>query len=300
MKSRKRGLGRGLSALLGDAASGQNNDENISESAKKPENAATSSQLQEIGIDQLRAGAFQPRQVFDKAELQNLADSLLRAGMVQPIVARPLRDGKYEIIAGERRWRAAQLAKLHNVPVLVQNFTDGRALEVAIIENVQRSDLNPVEESEGYQRLMDEFDYTQADLAATIGKSRSHIGNMLRLARASADIKAHLVAGRLSMGHARAVLGHPQADQLAMKIIAENLSVRDAEALAADKKTNHAANPQKTGKNKDADTQAVEKTLANHLGLQVDINDRGGKGEMRIGYRTLEQLDALISRLMRR
>ena len=305
MTARKRGLGRGLSALLGESANLENADAPQTrakakpKTAPKPKNAGGSDGLQMLDIAQLVPSALQPRQSFDKAELQNLADSLARAGMVQPILARVLGDGKtaqYEIIAGERRWRAAQLAQLHRVPVLVRQLNDARALEVAIVENVQRSDLNPVEESAGYQKLMDEFGYTQADLARTIGKSRSHIGNMLRLIRASATLKAHLMAGRLSMGHARAVLGHPKADQLAAKIIADNLSVRAAEQLAANKKPRRAS---KSTKRKDANTRALEKTLAAHLGLRVAISDKNGKGDMRISYKNLQQLDALTKCLLK-
>ncbi len=295
MTERKRGLGRGLSALIGDTQA-------VSVVTPLKTDAPTADGLHHLDIDRLQPGQYQPRKHFNAEELQALAASLMRTGMVQPIVARPLAgdDGKYEIIAGERRWRAAQIAKLHRVPVLVQALDDAAALELAIIENVQRTDLNPVEESGGYRRLMDEFAYTQADLAQTIGKSRPHIANMLRLAQAGDKIKAHLIAGRLSAGHARALLGHPKADALADKIIAEGLNVRAAEKLAADKNTHNKSKAKQATKSKDVNTQALEKTLADNLGLSVAIADRGDRGDVRIAYRSLEQFDMLVNRLMGR
>ena len=178
-----------------------------------------------LGTDQLQAGAFQPRRNFDADDLKALAQSFGKSGILQPLLVRPLKGAtdQFEIIAGERRWRAAQIAKLHAVPAVVQELSDSEALEIGIIENVQRADLNPIEESEAYQRLIDEFGYTQAELAEVVGKSRSHIANLLRLAQATSGMRDMLVKGTLSMGHARALLGHPDADALARRIVAEGL-----------------------------------------------------------------------------
>jgi len=269
--------------------------------------------FQLLGIDQLVPGKFQPRRYFDEDELRALATSLEKSGVLQPLLVRPLSatDGakgaaQFEIIAGERRWRAAQLAKLHTVPVIVQALSDSVALEVGIIENVQRADLNPIEEAEGYQRLIEEFSYTQAELAETIGKSRSHIANILRLTSATPKVRDGLIMGTLSMGHARALLGHPQADQLVKKIIADGLSVRAVEALVAQTKSDHGKTDKVTRSSrtatKTADTRALEKTLADRLGLNVSLDDKGdgSGGQLHIEYKSLEQLDALIAHLLAR
>ena len=320
MAERKRGLGRGLSALIGETTK-----EALDEAAPvaAPSTAAAASPqatsgvgnqgFQLLGIDQLVPGKFQPRRYFDEDELRALATSLEKSGVLQPLLVRPLSatDGakgaaQFEIIAGERRWRAAQLAKLHTVPVIVQALSDSVALEVGIIENVQRADLNPIEEAEGYQRLIEEFSYTQAELAETIGKSRSHIANILRLTSATPKVRDGLIMGTLSMGHARALLGHPQADQLVKKIIADGLSVRAVEALVAQTKSDHgktdkATRPSRTA-TKTADTRALEKTLADRLGLNVSLDDKGdgSGGQLHIEYKSLEQLDALIAHLLAR
>jgi len=269
--------------------------------------------FQLLGIDQLVPGKFQPRRYFDEDELRALATSLEKSGVLQPLLVRPLSatDGakgaaQFEIIAGERRWRAAQLAKLHTVPVIVQALSDSVALEVGIIENVQRADLNPIEEAEGYQRLIEEFSYTQAELAETIGKSRSHIANILRLTSAPPKVRDGLIMGTLSMGHARALLGHPQADQLVKKIISDGLSVRAVEALVAQTKSDHGKTDKATRSSrtatKTADTRALEKTLADRLGLNVSLDDKGdgSGGQLHIEYKSLEQLDALIAHLLAR
>jgi ParB family chromosome partitioning protein len=259
-----------------------------------------------LGTDQLQAGAFQPRRNFDADELKALAQSFGKSGILQPLVVRPLKGktDQFEIIAGERRWRAAQIAKLHAVPVVVQELSDSEALEIGIIENVQRADLNPIEESEAYQRLIDEFSYTQAELAEVVGKSRSHIANLLRLGQATPGMRDLLVTGALSMGHARALLGHPDADALARCVVAEGLSVRAVEALAGGKSDDKSAT-KSGGKGvakpdaKDADTRAVEKTLADGLGLKVDIRHQGDEsGTLTISYKRLSQLDDVIARLL--
>lgn len=320
MAERKRGLGRGLSALIGETTK-----EALDEAAPvaAPSTAAAASPqatsgvgnqgFQLLGIDQLVPGKFQPRRYFDEDELRALATSLEKSGVLQPLLVRPLSatDGakgaaQFEIIAGERRWRAAQLAKLHTVPVIVQALSDSVALEVGIIENVQRADLNPIEEAEGYQRLIEEFSYTQAELAETIGKSRSHIANILRLTSATPKVRDGLIMGTLSMGHARALLGHPQADQLVKKIIADGLSVRAVEALVAQTKSDHGKTDKVTRSSrtatKTADTRALEKTLADRLGLNVSLDDKGdgSGGQLHIEYKSLEQLDALIAHLLAR
>jgi len=320
MAERKRGLGRGLSALIGETTK-----KALDEAAPvaAPSTAAAASPqaasgvgnqgFQLLGIDQLVPGKFQPRRYFDEDELRALATSLEKSGVLQPLLVRPLSatDGakgaaQFEIIAGERRWRAAQLAKLHTVPVIVQALSDSVALEVGIIENVQRADLNPIEEAEGYQRLIEEFAYTQAELAETIGKSRSHIANILRLTSATPKVRDGLIMGTLSMGHARALLGHPQADQLVKKIIADGLSVRAVEALVAQTKSDHGKTDKVTRSSrtatKTADTRALEKTLADRLGLNVSLDDKGdgSGGQLHIEYKSLEQLDALIAHLLAR
>lgn len=321
MNDKKRGLGRGLSALIGDSAAQPVNPQAEGDgqaSAQKAAPAGTpqaaaqtpGTGLTYLGIDQLRAGKYQPRKNFDADELAALTQSLEKSGVLQPLLVRPIdgEDGQFEIIAGERRWRAAQNAKLHQVPVIVQKINDVTALELGIIENVQRADLNPIEEAEGYQRLIDEFAYTQAELAETIGKSRSHIANLLRLSAAPEAIRAALVAGTISMGHARAALGAANAAALVKQIIAEGLSVRAVEQLVALGKHGDAnkAGSQKSRSNtaaeKDADTRALEKTVTDALGLAVSIDDKGdGKGgAVTIDYKSLEQLDDIVARLIGR
>ena len=301
---RKRGLGRGLSALIGDAPPISNNPEAGSK-AVVSETPVSGAGLRMLGTDQLQAGAFQPRRNFDADDLKALAQSFGKSGILQPLLVRPLKGAtdQFEIIAGERRWRAAQIAKLHAVPAVVQELSDSEALEIGIIENVQRADLNPIEESEAYQRLIDEFGYTQAELAEVVGKSRSHIANLLRLAQATSGMRDMLVKGTLSMGHARALLGHPDADALARRIVAEGLSVRAVEALVGEK-SGEQIGKKSGGKAskpaaKDADTRAVEKTLADALGLKVDIRHQGDEsGTVTIGYKSLSQLDGVIARLL--
>ncbi len=305
---KKRGLGRGLSALIGDTAE---QVAPIDEGAH--EGAQISDKMIYLGVDQLQAGRFQPRQNFDDDALATLAVSIAKSGVLQPLLVRPIEGGaRYEIIAGERRWRAAQKAKLHQLPVIVQNINDVTALEIGIIENVQRADLNPIEEAEGYQRLIEEFAYTQAELAETIGKSRSHIANLLRLTSAPDAVRRALVEGKISMGHARALLS-VKADRvsaLVKQIIAEGLSVRTVEKLADDTKAATSdtartsfAQSKNAAKNveKDADTRALEKTIATQIGLSVSIDDKGADkgGALRVEYKSLEQLDGLVARLMR-
>ncbi len=308
MADKKRGLGRGLSALIGDVDVGLSADakahtKDKSKKTSTPSSEESSSQgLRNLGVEKLVPGKFQPRREFDKEALKELANSIREKGILQPILARPNPDGgaksPYEIVAGERRWRAAQIAQLHDVPVIVRDMTDNEALQIGIIENVQRSDLNPIEEAEGFQRLIDEFSYTQEVLAKTLGKSRSHIANTLRLVGATNKVREYLVAGQLSAGHARALLGHPNADRLASDIVKQGLSVRDVEKLVADKKPSKGGSKSKKPAEKDTDTRALEKSIADNLGLSVAIQHEKDGGHVRVSYKTLEQLDEVVRRLM--
>ena len=308
MADKKRGLGRGLSALIGDVDIGLSADakaptKDKSKKTSTPSSEESSSQgLRNLGVEKLVPGKFQPRREFDKGALKELANSIREKGILQPILARPNPDGgaksPYEIVAGERRWRAAQIAQLHDVPVIVRDMTDNEALQIGIIENLQRSDLNPIEEAEGFQRLIDEFSYTQEVLAKTLGKSRSHIANTLRLVGATNKVREYLVAGQLSAGHARALLGHPNADRLASDIVKQGLSVRDVEKLVADKKPSKGGSKSKKPAEKDTDTRALEKSIADNLGLSVAIQHEKDGGHVRVSYKTLEQLDEVVRRLM--
>ena len=308
MADKKRGLGRGLSALIGDVDVGLSADpkahtKDKSKKTSTPSSEESSSQgLRNLGVEKLVPGKFQPRREFDKEALKELANSIREKGILQPILARPNPDGgaksPYEIVAGERRWRAAQIAQLHDVPVIVRDVTDNEALQIGIIENVQRSDLNPIEEAEGFQRLIDEFSYTQEVLAKTLGKSRSHIANTLRLVGATNKVREYLVAGQLTAGHARALLGHPNADRLASDIVKQGLSVRDIERLVAEKKPSKGESKSKKPAEKDTDTRALEKSIADNLGLSVAIQHEKDGGHVRVSYKTLEQLDEVVRRLM--
>lgn len=311
MADKKRGLGRGLSALIGDVdiglaatAKDQPKDQNEPKTKKNSNLSQDKSAqgLNTVGVEALVPGKFQPRREFDKDALKDLANSIREKGILQPILVRSNPDegakAPYEIVAGERRWRAAQIAQLHDVPVIVREMTDNEALQIGIIENVQRSDLNPIEEAEAFQRLIDEFSYTQEVLAKTLGKSRSHIANTLRLVGASNKVRDYLVAGKLSAGHARALLGHPRADSLASDIVKKGLSVREVERLVAVKNTSKSGSKSKKSSEKDTDTRALEKSIADKLGLSVAIQHEKDGGHVRVAYKTLEQLDEVVRRLM--
>ena len=308
MADKKRGLGRGLSALIGDVDIGLSADTREPAKGKPKKDPApvaqdTSAQeLHTLGVEKLVPGKFQPRREFDKEALKDLANSIREKGILQPILVRSNPDGSakapYEIVAGERRWRAAQIAQIHDVPVIIRDMTDNEALQIGIIENVQRSDLNPIEEAEAFQRLIDEFSYTQEVLAKTLGKSRSHIANTLRLVGAPNKVRDYLVTGQLSAGHARALLGHAQANRLASEIVKKGLSVRDVERLVSDKKLNKSWSKPKKSPEKDTDTRALEKSIADNLGLTVAIQNEKDGGHVRVAYKTLEQLDEVVRRLM--
>ncbi len=280
--SRKR-LGRGLAALIGE----------MDKPANPAQQAAPSDR--KVPVEFISPNPRNPRRRFAEADLADLASSIKEHGIVQPIVVRPAQGGRYEIIAGERRWRAAQQAGLAQVPVIVREVDDRVALEIAIIENVQRSDLNPVEEASGYQSLIDEHHYTQADLAQVIGKSRSHVANTLRLLKLPGDVRQLLTDGALSAGHARTLVTAENPMALAQRIVSEGLSVRQAEALAQTPEAGQRTKEEP--KSKDADTLALEKLLSNATGLGVAINHKNGGGELRISYSSLEQLDDLCRRL---
>jgi ParB family transcriptional regulator, chromosome partitioning protein len=284
-----RRLGRGLDALLGGYGA-----------VAQAENADAGQRT--VPISLIHPNPRNPRRDFDPDELDGLAESLRAHGLVQPIVVRPAGGGSetYEIIAGERRWRAAQKAGLHEVPVVVLPVSDAKALELAIVENVQRTDLNPVEEAMGYRALMEAFEYSQADLGAAVGKSRAHIANTLRLLKLPEAVLAALEAGALSAGHARALVTAADPERLARRIIERGLSVREAERLAQAAADDAGGTTRPTAREpvKDADTRALERSLSDVLGLRVDLRHRpDGGGEMRIRYRDLDQLEALCRRL---
>jgi ParB family chromosome partitioning protein len=278
-------LGRGLAALIGDAGD-------------EPSALARSRGQKKVPIEFLRPNPRNPRKSFAEADLEDLTRSISEKGIIQPILARtvPGIADLYEIIAGERRWRAAQKAGLHEVPIITIEADDKQALELAIIENVQRADLNPLEEAQGYQQLENEFGYSQQVLAKIIGKSRSHVANTMRLLKLPERTKSLLATGALSAGHARALLTIADADAIAERIVAQGLSVRDVEKLAQ-KSAERTARKSSGVAAKDSDTRALEKSLSDALGLFVSIASRGEAGEMRIRYKSLEQLEALCRKL---
>ena len=278
----KKGLGRGLSSLMGDTETAQTKNTIIGQESKIP-------------IANLKPSPSQPRRLFNKNSINELADSIKAKGLVQPLVVRPSPSdaNSYEIIAGERRWRAAQIAQLHEVPAVIRNFNDTEALEIAIIENVQRSDLSPIEEAAGYKRLIENHGHTQEDLSGIVGKSRSHIANIIRLLSLPQSIQDMITEGKISSGHARAIMNSAFPEQLAEKIINENLSVRDAENLAKDKK-----GIIKKLKLKDPDTIDLENKISEKLGLTININHKGKKGgSIKIDYKTLDQLEMITQKL---
>ncbi len=278
----KKGLGRGLSSLMGDTETVQTKNTNIGQETKIP-------------IANLKPSPSQPRRLFNKNSINELADSIKAKGLVQPLVVRPSPSdaNSYEIIAGERRWRAAQIAQLHEVSAVIRNFNDTEALEIAIIENVQRSDLSPIEEAAGYKRLIENHGHTQDDLSGIVGKSRSHIANIIRLLSLPQSIQDMITEGKISSGHARAIMNSAFPEQLAEKIINENLSVRDAENLAKDKR-----GIIKKLKLKDPDTIDLENKISEKLGLTININHKGNKGgSIKIDYKTLDQLEMITQKL---
>jgi ParB family transcriptional regulator, chromosome partitioning protein len=275
----KKRLGRGLAALIGDEP-----EQDVV--ATKPEG------LRRMAIDLISANPLNPRRQFSEEEIQSLATSIKDKGLLQPILVRPMADGSHQIVAGERRWRAAQAAGLHDVPVIVRELDDKQTLEIAIVENVQRQDLNALEEAMAYKMLADQYGYTQQQLADSIGKSRSHIANTMRLITLPVDVQKQINDGLLSAGHARALVATENPHALAQKIISLGLSVRQAEDL-----TRTQGQLAKPKKEKDADTRALEKAISSLLGLVVDIRHKGPAGELVIRYKTLEQLEDVSRRL---
>jgi ParB family chromosome partitioning protein len=281
-------LGRGLASLIGDVGAESQSNERAARNQRK------------VPIEHVRANPRNPRKLFSEAELAELSDSIRERGIIQPIVVRAKGADSFEIIAGERRWRAAQRANLHEVPIVVLDVTDGEALELAIIENVQRSDLNPLEEATGYRSLANEFSHSQDDIAKVVGKSRSHIANTLRLLNLPERVKAYINSGKLTAGHARMLVGQPNAEELSDQIVNQGLNVRQVEAMARKSGKSQARAVNRTGRLKDADTEALETRLTNALGLGVTIDHRAnGGGLLQVRYRTLEQLDDVIARLER-
>lgn len=294
----KRALGRGLSALIQP-------DVNFISAPSGSENRGTNP-VSSLRMDQLTAGRFQPRSFFDEDEIISLASSIKEKGVLQPIVVRrhPEKTGFYEIIAGERRWRASKIAGLESIPVVVANLGDAEALEVALLENIQRQDLSPLEEAEGYKRLMDEFAYTQESLSKILGKSRSHVANALRLIHLPDEIKAMVQDGRLSAGHGRALLTAKDPIDLAHLIVQEDLSVRQAEELAKIDPSDRRGSSSSQGSGAsgprfvDPEIQALEEKLGGWLQLPVSLKMKGGdRGQIVVGFKTMAELDGLLTRL---
>ena len=288
-----RGLGRGLSALMAD----------VRESTPAPEAGRPAPDMM-VPVEKVHPNPDQPRRHFDAEALDDLARSIAEKGIIQPLIVRPSPriPGAWEIVAGERRWRAAQMAQLHEIPVLVREFTDTEVLEVAIIENIQRANLNPIEEAAGYSQLMTKFGHTQERLAEVLGKSRSHIANAVRLLNLPDEVQAYLRDGHLSAGHARALITAPDAAALAQTVIRKGLSVRETEKLAKDAaegKTQKNNAKSRTYAEKDADTRALEADLSAALSMSVSIDHRpgGDQGAVTIRYRSLDDLDRLMALL---
>jgi len=286
----RKGLGRGLSALMAD----------IDQSPKEIPGKASGISSNMLPIEKIIANPDQPRQDFNKEDLEDLAKSIASRGIIQPIIVRISKENNelYQIVAGERRWRAAQRAQLHEVPVVVRDFTDEELLEVAIIENVQRSNLNPVEEALGYQALIDNFNYTQEQVASGLGKSRSYIANLLRLLNLPEKVQKYVRKGVLSAGHARTLVGNKQALALANIMIEENMSVREAEIYV--KQRLNRKNINKHSNKKDSDTRALEADLSANTKMKVTIDHKGtpGSGKITISYKNLDELDQICSMLM--
>ena len=288
-KSKARGLGRGLSALMADVAPARA-EGGVEVAPARPDRV--------VPIEALRPNPDQPRRRFAKEALDELAASIRAKGIIQPLIVRPRGEGVYEIVAGERRWRAAQQAQLHEVPVILRDFDDTEVLEIAIIENIQRADLNPVEEAAGYRQLMDRFGHTQEKLAEALGKSRSHIANLMRLLTLPDAVQEMVQDGRLSAGHARALITTDDPLALAQEVLRKGLSVRETEKLAkkpGDKGADTARSGAPKSAQKDADTRALEGDLSAALGMQVTIDHSGDQesGQITIRYRSLDDLDTL-------
>ncbi|HEY9579753.1 MAG TPA: ParB/RepB/Spo0J family partition protein [Rhizorhapis sp.] len=284
------GLGRGLSALLGDVAREEPVDVGTTSSSKS---------VQNIDISLIAPHPEQPRRHFNVDALAELAESISQRGVIQPIIVRP-QGGGYQIIAGERRWRAAQRAQLHRIPAIVRDFNDAETLEIALIENIQREDLNPIEEAEAYRKLIAEFGHSQEALSRLVGKSRSHVANLMRLLDLPSMVQEMVTVGELSMGHARALIGVPDCEGLARAVADKGLSVRETEKLATRAKpgrSNGKISVSKKSSSDDADLASLEQHLADLLGLHVQINHKGAGGMLTLSYSNLDQLDMICLRL---
>lgn len=286
---KSRGLGRGLSALMSDVA-----QEDTQETAPRRPDLM-------VPVEQVRPNPDQPRRSFAEDAMQELAASVAERGIIQPLIVRRAPDNAkmYEIVAGERRWRAAQIAKLHEVPVLLRDYNDTEVLEVAIIENIQRADLNPIDEAASYRQLMDRFGHTQEQLASGLGKSRSHIANIMRLLGLPDEVQQYLVSGALSAGHARALIGHDHAIPLAREAIQRKLSVREVEKLVKKGPAIKRRSVSGAPVSKDPDTVQIENELSATIGMKVSIDHKNGEegGKMTISYKSLDQLDDLLRTL---
>ncbi|MDZ4321263.1 MAG: ParB/RepB/Spo0J family partition protein [Phenylobacterium sp.] len=305
MAENRRGLGRGLSALLGEAEDENAADAAAAEAVEAGAPVRALSPMRDVPIDLIDPNASQPRSVFRDEDMEELTNSIRERGVLQPILVRPLPNGRFEIVAGERRWRASQRVGLHTVPAVVRELDDLQVMEIAIVENVQRADLSAIEEARGYEVLIARFGRTQELVAQVVGKSRSHVANMLRLLTLPGTVQNLVVENKLSAGHARALITAENPEALAEQVMAKGLSVRETEALvrkgAAPAARGGASRSGGggSGADKDTDTLALENDLAEVLGLSVQIADRGGAGELKISYKTLEQLDDLCRRLSR-
>lgn len=289
-------LGRGLSALFGDADTSYQPGSRTGEAAAAP---AKNAGMLRMSVSWLKSGMFQPRRHFKDEALQELADSIRERGILEPLLVRPLPNARdsYEIIAGERRWRAAQIAGLHDVPVMVRELTDREAMEFGIIENVQREDLSPLEEGDGYKRLIEEFGHTQDALSKIVGKSRPHITNMLRLLSLPEGVRALIGEGKLTTGHARALVPTKNPLALAQEIVRKGLNVRQAETLAKRDQDNPEIHKKRGGLEQSADVLALEKELERVVGLKVKIANKGKSGTLTLFYTDLDQLDDIIKKL---
>lgn len=310
---KRRGLGRGLNALFGDEedfdGAGEQASPDMDDTERAPDTSASSSGRKVIDIARLQPGVFQPRHQFNDKTLEELASSIRQHGLLQPILVRPLADGNYEIVAGERRWRAAQIAQIHEVPVVIRELNDDATLEIALIENLQREDLNPIDEGRALKQLADEFEYSSDEIAERVGKSRSYVANMIRLTDLSPVVMAMVTEGKLSAGHARSLLSldDDQQEEQARKIIALGLNVRQTEQLVGElqgrggvKKRDKGADKAEAGGagTKDVNTLALEREISNVLGMSVSIDMKDKQqGGITISFKTLDQLDEVLHRL---
>lgn len=296
-RGQARGLGRGLDALFGDEEATFSSSENVTET----EEGTFTRKI--VSIAHVHPNPDQPRRHYDEQALEELASSIERHGLLQPLIVRPDDETgeSYQIVAGERRWRASQKARLHEVPVIVTDYDEQTVIEIALVENLQREDLNPVEEAEGYSRLVQFYGHTQDEIAKTVGKSRSHVANTLRLLNLPEPIKNLVIDGKLSSGHARALITSENPEELAEEIISKGLNVRETEALtgkASGKRKNSSSCKKSSGQQKDADTRALEDEVSQALGMQVSIEMKSGHaGSLSIDFQNLDQLDEILHRL---